>query len=80
MATRIEGLLPHTIEIESSERYWKFSELAEPRFVPPGELTSTSAISEVARRESRYAVERGVLEVFGSRTATVDAFGESYPP
>jgi hypothetical protein len=32
---RIEELLPHTIEIESYERYWKFPELAELRFVSP---------------------------------------------
>ncbi|MGW6054767.1 hypothetical protein [Streptomyces sp. NPDC055189] len=32
---RIGKLLPHTIEIESYERYWKFPELAELRFVSP---------------------------------------------
>ena len=32
---RIEQLLPHTIEIESYERYWKFPELAELRFASP---------------------------------------------
>ncbi|MEU0964882.1 hypothetical protein ABZ357_05355 [Streptomyces sp. NPDC005917] len=32
---RIEKLLPHTIEIESYERYWKFPELAELRLVSP---------------------------------------------
>ncbi|MDQ1038588.1 hypothetical protein QFZ75_005004 [Streptomyces sp. V3I8] len=32
---RVGKLLPHTIEIESYERYWKFPELAELRFVSP---------------------------------------------
>src|SRR5688572_12979909 len=32
---RIGELLPHTIEIKSYERYWKFPELAELRFVSP---------------------------------------------
>ncbi|MFJ4719120.1 MULTISPECIES: hypothetical protein [Streptomyces] len=32
---RIERLLPHTVEIESYERYWKFPELAELRFTSP---------------------------------------------
>ncbi|MGW6021442.1 hypothetical protein [Streptomyces sp. NPDC055099] len=32
---RIGELLPQTIEIESYERYWKFPELAELRFVSP---------------------------------------------
>ncbi|WP_143645616.1 hypothetical protein [Streptomyces swartbergensis] len=32
---RIGELWPHAIEIESYERYWKFRELAELRFVSP---------------------------------------------
>ncbi|MFI7019323.1 hypothetical protein [Streptomyces sp. NPDC050164] len=32
---RIGELLPHTVEIESYERYWKYPELAELRFVSP---------------------------------------------
>jgi hypothetical protein len=32
---RIGELLPHTIEIESYDRYWKYPELAELRFVSP---------------------------------------------
>ncbi|MGW0908438.1 hypothetical protein [Streptomyces sp. NPDC002853] len=32
---RIGELLPHAIEIERYERYWKFPELAELRFVSP---------------------------------------------
>jgi hypothetical protein len=35
VAGRIGKLLPHAIEIDSYERYWKFPELAELRFVSP---------------------------------------------
>jgi len=35
VAGRIGELLPHTIEIESYERYWKFPELAELQLVSP---------------------------------------------
>ncbi|MFF9808755.1 hypothetical protein ACF1G5_27210 [Streptomyces coeruleorubidus] len=53
---RVGELVPHTIELEGYERYWKFPELAELRFVSPlGHAAPQDALLITLQRAWRVA-------------------------